>query len=1178
MESLKVRFTEFVNRLLEAEAASGGLAGHQLAVTMKETTPDGGVDAALRSAEETNWIPPGDSAWQFKRSDLGPQACADEIDGALWAHEYIRQGGSYVLALGADLNDQQIHDRRGRIATKLIELGLLQHDDPHRIRVYDANTLARWASRFPSLAVSPLLGGPGGGLIDFARWASSRRHQLHWMGTEDRTRHIETIRETVEDSTKGEIHVDGPSGIGKTRLVMEALRSDGLSPLVAYVADAESLSDEVLGHVLGPERSVILVVDECPGRRHDKVAERLPSTSMLRLVTIGEPDTHALLAPVLHVTAMQPSDVEGFLKENYPQLSVEARRLVSGQCAGNVRFAIVLVERLLELGPAQAADLVRRNDLEEITRVLMPEGRPFFLATLLALFERVGWEGDLGHQMERLATFADVDVRELREVGQEMEHRGLMVRQGRYRAIAPHPLAVVLAADAWSGFGERIVNELLPGLDREMTLSLLTRAGDLGRYEPARRVLVTLLGSHGLFGTLASIEEHELGRFLTQLAIVAPEETMDYLGPRIQEASLEELRAQTRSRRDLVWTLEKLAWHRTTFERAADSLLRLALAENENYGNNATGTWVALFGVALPATAALPDERISYLAERSRSASDEIRGLVIKACGSALHPYETVGVSGELQGGAYVDRRGGVQSWEEMAEYRSALLDILGELSSDESADNAKSASDTLIDAVLPLIDVPVVSQKLISILAELPSGAQEKLWQEVERLRGMMQRTERGIASGLDQLVDALPGRRLIDELRTLLTVEPWDLQDGDLRARFDAAVDEVVATGGADEVLGWLATEPFQSSWFLGHGLAAHEDEIGDLRPRLVPVVDRNLPALAGYLSGQVEAGKEHSFDELLDSKTAQTLKPAEVLAITIRGPVSIRAKERVFELMGQLPVGEGAYGLFGWQGNFSEDELERLMNEWLPRVDSQQGYNAVIDWLALWLHPDKTIPDPLRLRVFELLKRRIEYRDLANARWDWSTLAKRFLETDPVEVALVILDLVDEGELIGLGHHDEGELLTEAARRKPDEIWAEVGRRIEEGHWRMSMSLSGWFTSAVSVEVICDWIGGSRERARLVASITDPGQAAPTELARHLLKTFGDDPDVKSDLAMEFRSGSWTGPESAHLLDQIQQLEGWLRADEPAEVRTWASEVIGYLKRERDRALQREAEERW
>jgi hypothetical protein len=464
--------------------------------------------------------------------------------------------------------------------------------------VYDANKLAQWASQFPSLAVSRLAGGPGSVAVDFETWASGRPHDKQWVADGDRDTAIRTIRSQVSSPGIVEVRVQGESGIGKTRLVLEALNADELRPLVAYVYDERSVGGELLTHLIEDGRVAILVVDECPAERHIKLVEKLPADPAIRLITIGDSGAAATRSPVIAVSGMPEGGRDEFLRTNYPQLGAEARRFVSDHSQGNMRWTIVLADRVVGLTDAQAADLITRDDIQTFVATILPEGRSFFCATILALLDRVGWDREMHFQLEVLAHFANVSVQEMESVGVELQQQDLLARHGRYRAIEPHPLAVLLAAEAWRTNGDRIISELLPELDEEMALSLFRRVADLGRFEPARSVLPQLLSENGPFASLQEIESGGLGTLLTQLAIVLPDEVALHISELIEPASIDELRAQTRSRRDLVWTLEKLVWHRRTFTSAANSLLRLALAENETFANNATRTWVDLYGLS----------------------------------------------------------------------------------------------------------------------------------------------------------------------------------------------------------------------------------------------------------------------------------------------------------------------------------------------------------------------------------------------------------------------------------------------------------------------------------------------------------------------------------------------------------------------------------------------------
>lgn len=89
-------FQNIVNRLLAAEAASAGMAGGDLRTSYQDNVGDQGVDAGVYAATQTTWIPAGDSAWQFKAGDLGPEGCAAELEGATRARQIIEASTTSV--------------------------------------------------------------------------------------------------------------------------------------------------------------------------------------------------------------------------------------------------------------------------------------------------------------------------------------------------------------------------------------------------------------------------------------------------------------------------------------------------------------------------------------------------------------------------------------------------------------------------------------------------------------------------------------------------------------------------------------------------------------------------------------------------------------------------------------------------------------------------------------------------------------------------------------------------------------------------------------------------------------------------------------------------------------------------------------------------------------------------
>lgn len=88
-------------------------------------------------------------------------------------------------------------------------------------------------------------------------------------------------------------------------------------------------------------------------------------------------------------------------------------------------------------------------------------------------------------------------------------------------------------------------------------------------------------------------------------------------------------------RRNLVWALEKLCFDKDSFLKASLVMAQLMLAENESYGNNATGQFLQLFHVVLPGTEENLVERVSLLS-LLMDKGQEYFSIVIKALDSAF--------------------------------------------------------------------------------------------------------------------------------------------------------------------------------------------------------------------------------------------------------------------------------------------------------------------------------------------------------------------------------------------------------------------------------------------------------------------------------------------------------------------------------------------------------------
>jgi hypothetical protein len=297
IEGLGVSFAPFVQKLLATEASEVGLRGDALSYTSRQNQHDGGVDAEISDAPGNRFIPSGDSAWQFKAGVLSENACKIELEGATHAREVIRRGGAYVLVMGRRVAPPVIALLRDALVSKATEL--LLPADPEKFHVYSADTLVDWVERWPALAASPILGSIGNAGLDFERWSNAHIHRAAFVPSRSRTEMIGDVHSFLA-SDGLTLRIEGQSGIGKTRMAIEAFRDHPSQPLVVYFDSAAEFTASIAHQLFSQERSAIVVVDDCDMDQHKVCVSRLQAGSTVRVVTIGTATNGRTRSPPTH--------------------------------------------------------------------------------------------------------------------------------------------------------------------------------------------------------------------------------------------------------------------------------------------------------------------------------------------------------------------------------------------------------------------------------------------------------------------------------------------------------------------------------------------------------------------------------------------------------------------------------------------------------------------------------------------------------------------------------------------------------------------------------------------------------------------------------------------------------------------------------------------------------------
>jgi hypothetical protein len=132
--------------------------------------------------------------------------------------------------LGVDADLEGFHHGEQRLGAGCRRTGLsekLQTEVPaDRVKLLNGSHLASWASSFPAILTQPYFGRPLASLLGIVEWASDRVHRgVRFVPDQQRVDEATRLRDAVfsTENTDQWIHVFGEPGVGKSRMVLEAM-------------------------------------------------------------------------------------------------------------------------------------------------------------------------------------------------------------------------------------------------------------------------------------------------------------------------------------------------------------------------------------------------------------------------------------------------------------------------------------------------------------------------------------------------------------------------------------------------------------------------------------------------------------------------------------------------------------------------------------------------------------------------------------------------------------------------------------------------------------------------------------------------------------------------------------------------------------------------------------------
>jgi transcriptional regulator with XRE-family HTH domain len=658
------KFALLVRRLLDGEALSGDLPMDGIHVAANITAADGGEDARIEwqgDPERTKFLPNRISQFQLKAGPISPaDAGADVLtsDGEVksMVRDALEKGGCYIMACGRSYENKLVKARAESIRKVLAKAGLSVR--PEQIQFRDADQIASWVNVLPPVAAWVLEQTQPGLVGPFKDWA-------HWAGRFDASPWIPEPRlppfreklRTLVAKPRGIARVVGLSGVGKSRLTHEALgptdEEDAwgvrLSDLVLYSVESEAgpvAIKKVVQSLVDSGFRAIVVVDRCPlDSHHDLVGMVKRAGSRVSLITIDHEVPPSLQGDdeLLMVNPASDAVVEGMIKQIAPDLPSEDHRRLLKFARGFPQMAALLGQAWLSDMPIAAA-----TDDDLIDRILLGR-KPTDAALLkdagmvLGAFRLLGTTDELDDLAHVARYTRGRSVDDLRAAFADLQTRGVVQQHGRLASLQPKPLALALAERQWKQWGKAKWDNVLAGdLPERLRENVARQLALLNTGPVAPQVARHAMRLDGPFASLQALGRKGSGDVVNAMSEIDAEAVVTLLERILDPLSIEELKeVRGDLRRGLVHALENIAFVDTTFERGALLLLKLAVAENEQWGNNSVGQFKALFPVFGANTTAPAAPRLSLFDELLQKNDPQEMPIVVDALldGSSTHSH-----------------------------------------------------------------------------------------------------------------------------------------------------------------------------------------------------------------------------------------------------------------------------------------------------------------------------------------------------------------------------------------------------------------------------------------------------------------------------------------------------------------------------------------------------------
>lgn len=1229
-----IQLTQLLNILLLAEANKFLIPLASASVSFNITVGDGGEDGRIEWNDgpiQTDFIPNRLTQFQNKATNMGPTAYGNELvtdSGELkpLVHEVLNNNGSYVVFTTQDLNKKKINERIVKMREKLTGLSL-PFANTADLRIFDASKIANWVNLYLSAIVSVLnwLGRPlVRGLKTFETWSQyTDLTEYPYIEIPSRAAQLNHLIENLK-KPKFCARIKGLSGLGKTRSTFELFNQHpSLQNLVVYVDAA--MSDGIAALIsdwVGLGMAGIIVVDNCSNELHIKIQHEIQSgNSKLSFLSLDFNLEQVSSTTEIHLVQLEDDEIKQMLTAVYGDTLADLDR-IARFAQGFPRMAVLLAKARLDLSPEFGA----LNDDDLANKLLWgakADRNPKDEAILrgCALFDSFGCTGQLDAEAKYIASKLGISHADFHECVVRFTQRGIIDRRGRYGQLVPKPLAIRLAAQWWKGATTDMQQELIDSIPETMVVSFCDQIEKLDFLPEVKQLTESICGPQRPFGQAEVILSVRGSRLFRSFVVVNPEATANVLYDVLTKLNDQELIGITGDvRRNLVWALEKICFHKDQFFKGATCLLLLASQENEDWSNNATGMFTQLFRVQLSGTEAEPAVRFSLLDLESQKQKENIDLVIVKALETVFETFgATRTVGAEYQGTKAPLIEWQPRIWQDIFDYWNACIKLLLTLS-DYEGQVGESARDALassiralfyrgrIDSIEQILNHVVIKHgvywpKAISALNTIRQFDSKDMPQEGK--------------DALDRFISLLtPDQGDLESQLKLLIIDPdWGYEEGpdgkyvDMSGKkaeqFAQSLDHNFVA--LTPYIALLSTGTQRYTFHLGRALMNDTDTAHSFLTSAMLIlekIDKPEPSLVFGLLSKLYESNQDQWELYLEvfhqTESLQRFFPGML------GTGELKAKylHRLLELIKEkkLPENSAVNLIFSQDyPTISSEEIGQFALELLGI--SPEGAWPAFEVLSRYSFSNETralsIREPM-IKILTSVSLNKEGPRFPKDLWSWSETALKLIDSEPQAFSILIANQIIEATRHEMDHGHVWDyikkIVAKLLDKYPEEIWPLFADEViktdrKERYWLQQIfKREDSFTrhdesllNRVPIDTLLDWCDKHPTVAPAFISgciniFDGEGQDKnPTELAIKILERYGNLPEVESNLVVNMGSRGWSGSLVPYLEADLQGLNKLSKHPNP-NVTSWVRKQMSYIKKQIEQENERDEEERF